>query len=687
MPESASIDSLMARPVSPISDHGHETSRTFLHVPRELTLHSPGTCSSETLSLRERPSTVEEQDIESLPDHPIQHAAGLRTLASDWNLELFALVSSAVSLGALTILLARQDGQPLSTWTLPLSLNTVVSLLSVIIKTPLAFVVGTCLGQGKWAWFSKRQGPLSAFLAIEEAGRGPLGSFTLMWRLRFRYEYVGKKNLLSHKLTWIRHWVCFGAAITVALLAIDPFLQGLVQYVGKISSLADGSASVMRSGGLDIGEWYSKIPFRIQLDGLSVGAQCYGRIHPDIGLSIATQMGFVNASMLRPVQPPGLSCRTGNCTWPAFSTLGICNTCAGISSSVQKDFSKASSCPTADVWQQRTMYSLSSSYGKDSGPSALTRAAGYVNESYVCGGDSETDVRVLFRPDETYSFRNWDALLASFTVLHAEPEYWSGRLTWNDTKVYATECALRYCIQVYKPIMTSGKMVEGLIPIPFERVSGSWQPDESDPAVLGAIRDAFGNSLTRGNGSGCPLIPTSDLQLRLLDQDKPLPRGIQRIFNITQRSITTMMSSLDLKATDSIGRALSNSTNITATFDNAARLMSYQMRDTNGSPVRGDTQQWVIYIRVRWPLISGPAALLLATALFSGRIVTESRGIRLEAFKSEPLEMLLYGFDAKSRDCLRVNLKAGQSIEGEMIQLEEAIEGPELRLKDGPNDH
>ncbi|KAJ4327671.1 hypothetical protein N0V84_001921 [Fusarium piperis] len=199
--------------------------------------------------------------------------------------------------------------------------------------------------------------------------------------------------------------------------------------------------------------------------------------------------------------------------------------------------------------------------------------------------------------------------------------------------------------------MTSGKMDEGLIPVPFERMSGSWKTIEDDPAVLRVLQDTFGNSLARLNESGCQVIPRSNLQLRVLDQD------------------------------NSINRALPNSTNIITTFDNAARLMSYQMRDIDGSSVQGDTQQWAIYIRVRWPLISGPAALLLATALFFGRVVAESRGIRLDTFKSEPLEMLLYGFDAKSREYLRANHKAGQSIEGEMIQLEEAVEGPELRLK------
>ena len=110
-----------------------------------------------------------------------------------------------------------------------------------------------------------------------------------------------------------------------------------------------------------------------------------------------------------------------------------------------------------------------------------------------------------------------------------------------------------------------------------------------------------------------------------------------------------MMGGLDYETINFINRALSNSTNITATF------------------VQGYTGELVIYIKVRWPLVSGPVVLLLATIFFSGWVEMESRGIELETFKSEPLEMLLYGVDTKSRDCLRVTRKGVQNVEGKMI--------------------
>lgn len=101
-----------------------------------------------------------------------------------WGLEATGLLITISAFIGLLVVLTRVDGQRLSTWTFPLSVNTVVSILSIILKTPLAFMVGACIGQSKWSWFSKRSGTLSAFVAFDEASRGPLGCLTLLWRLK-----------------------------------------------------------------------------------------------------------------------------------------------------------------------------------------------------------------------------------------------------------------------------------------------------------------------------------------------------------------------------------------------------------------------------------------------------------------------------------------------------------------------
>lgn len=103
-----------------------------------------------------------------------------------WTLEIASLLTAVFALVALVIVLKIVDNQPLANWTFPISVNTLVSILSITMRSPLAYAVGSCLGQGKWAWFKKRQGPLSGFVIFDDASRGPLGCFSLLWWLKSR---------------------------------------------------------------------------------------------------------------------------------------------------------------------------------------------------------------------------------------------------------------------------------------------------------------------------------------------------------------------------------------------------------------------------------------------------------------------------------------------------------------------
>ncbi|GAW25277.1 putative pyridoxamine 5 -phosphate oxidase [Rosellinia necatrix] len=112
-----------------------------------------------------------------------------RSRIRGWALELIGLLATLAAFISLLVVLKTVDNQPLSTWHFPFSVNTVVSTLSVVVKTPLAFVVGSCLGQGKWSWFTKRSGPLSGFVTFDDASRGPLGCAALLWWLKSRYAF------------------------------------------------------------------------------------------------------------------------------------------------------------------------------------------------------------------------------------------------------------------------------------------------------------------------------------------------------------------------------------------------------------------------------------------------------------------------------------------------------------------
>jgi hypothetical protein len=118
----------------------------------------------------------------------------IRKAKAGWRLENAGLTFSSISFVALLILLFKENGKPLDNWTFFFSLNTVASILSTGMKAPLAFVVGSCLGQWKWIWFKKRPGPIACFLDFDEASRGPSGCIPLLYRLKSLFVSACTKN-------------------------------------------------------------------------------------------------------------------------------------------------------------------------------------------------------------------------------------------------------------------------------------------------------------------------------------------------------------------------------------------------------------------------------------------------------------------------------------------------------------
>lgn len=108
---------------------------------------------------------------------------------SIWALEFVALFISIGSLVSAAVVLSRFDGRRLEEWEfgpgggggyLGVSLNTLISLLGVISKASLAFVLSQAISQHKWNWFRTREDKLRAFEKFDQGSRGPWGSLNLL---------------------------------------------------------------------------------------------------------------------------------------------------------------------------------------------------------------------------------------------------------------------------------------------------------------------------------------------------------------------------------------------------------------------------------------------------------------------------------------------------------------------------
>lgn len=84
-----------------------------------------------------------------------------------------------LSFAVIVVLLGVFDGHPIFNWH-GVTLNAIVSVLSVTMKAALAYTVSECIGQWKWNLFSRENRPLIDFERIDQASRGPLGSIRVI---------------------------------------------------------------------------------------------------------------------------------------------------------------------------------------------------------------------------------------------------------------------------------------------------------------------------------------------------------------------------------------------------------------------------------------------------------------------------------------------------------------------------
>lgn len=107
--------------------------------------------------------------------------------------ELVSLVVATASFFGLLVLLKAYDNKSepkwsFVPWTQRITLNTMVSIVSTVFRSCILFPVATGISQFGWIWMMKPGGrSLEHLTSYNSASGGPLGSLSLLWRLRFWY--------------------------------------------------------------------------------------------------------------------------------------------------------------------------------------------------------------------------------------------------------------------------------------------------------------------------------------------------------------------------------------------------------------------------------------------------------------------------------------------------------------------
>ncbi|KAI1429308.1 hypothetical protein F5Y12DRAFT_797566 [Xylaria sp. FL1777] len=236
---------------------------------------------------QEQPASVLSIALNDQNDKKVAKRARLPTVQG-WTRELFALTFSSASLITIGILLVVYHGRSIRSFPQAITLNGVISVLATGYKAALLYAVSSALGQSKWNWYTQGVRRLDDFERIDEASRGPLGAFLLLY---------GRTKKISV--------VSLAAIVIILALLIDPFSQQLVHFAeSQVTVESDTVWTEVFTNIFTI----PRVNIETDLDNLRVQQSLFGAI-------------WNNASLY----DRKVHCPTGNCKFPSFKTLEWCS--------------------------------------------------------------------------------------------------------------------------------------------------------------------------------------------------------------------------------------------------------------------------------------------------------------------------------------------------------------------------
>ncbi|TQV90916.1 short-chain dehydrogenase [Cordyceps javanica] len=228
-----------------------------------------------------------------------------------WVLELICFFLAAAAVLVIHVILWRYNHRPVPDWPYGLSVNTLLSILSTVLRACLLAVLASIMGQAKWTWLHGGPRPIDDLQTFDQASRGLFGALLIIKLLaqRFSQSFV---PLLS-------------VIVIIFSVAIGPFVQQAVATVICDKPGSFGEASLPYAQNLPGKDGY----FR-------TGA---GLWEPGKGLQSAfltslTEPGRKNTKLQ-------FECDTGNCTFPVtngvtHSTLAMCSRCVDVSTQITR---------------------------------------------------------------------------------------------------------------------------------------------------------------------------------------------------------------------------------------------------------------------------------------------------------------------------------------------------------------
>ncbi|KAK5659804.1 hypothetical protein OQA88_1016 [Cercophora sp. LCS_1] len=213
-----------------------------------------------------------------------------------WWWEIGGAIVTALCVGFILIILAKADGLALDGWTLPIQPNSLISVFTTVGKSAIMVPIAGCISQLSWQHFSSRPQSLDNLRVFDDASRGPWGALELLFMIR-------DKAILPRLL----------AIAAVLSLGIEPFTQQILEF-GEREHLLDLPSTAVQLGSARI---YTSQAFQS------------GMVRDDDSQRLSRKLTLENDisnAILGYKSQPYFLCPSSadNCTFPTFTTLGVC---------------------------------------------------------------------------------------------------------------------------------------------------------------------------------------------------------------------------------------------------------------------------------------------------------------------------------------------------------------------------
>ncbi|KAI0385758.1 hypothetical protein F5Y04DRAFT_156128 [Hypomontagnella monticulosa] len=585
-----------------------------------------------------------------------------------WRWEIVSCVLILTWLLAIFATLYPYDGQPLPQLPFKISINSLLSIYSMLLKASMAVVIAACIGQLQWSWFSQER-PVHDFVRYDNARQGPWGSLQLLWEQRLRQPQAA-----------------LGGLLLILSIGIDPFIQQLVGHYDCSVVVNDERATLPRTNRIDN-------PFEMF------------RSNRDVRSAFSQGIAGLGNGLL-----PG--CATGNCSFNnPYGTIGFCSFCEDTSDEIAIDTSYVpindslddpamdgimtikSSLPEGNYWgtslptpgqlsRMNVTYSV-----KVSNSSACEKYSEQVPEVAKMDvyDDGSNDIGITVKVlagKTTFSDKHIDITTGGVIAgcENGTSTTTASGGTWRCRGYGAATCTVQPCVRVYNATMEAGRFTERLI---AQSGGLAWADAPLGSAIIDTDcltpedRSKLRNQGYKvGESSRWLTYAAADVkspwaremtesllaQKCLYSTDSYLKSDFGRL-TMGDNFIATLIADRwqcvtnsnfsipDFKGLDIIKHIYNlgdiDLDRIQETFSNISEVLTTYVR-TNGDenysePAVGDVYHYATCIRIQWGWIAFPSSLaILAILLFVW--IASSKALRhFPVWKASPLPWLMYG--------------------------------------------